>query len=1127
MPTSEPSWVDRVVANAGAGKCRGVVFVDSSLQPLESVCDPVAAPLRLVQALPPDSAGLFLITRGAQGVDDEDVTTAPWASASWGFGRVVAAERPELRCRLIDISGEADGEFDALVRELGQDSADEVKLRGSSRYVRRLERADPLSPTRNVLVRTTVTPVGLHSTGSGADGLRFTSIPRREPGPGEVEIEVAYVGVNFKDVLKVSGLLTPEALRNSLSGNFLGLECSGTVVRTGEGVTGLAAGDEVFAHGADMFRSHVTVDARRVVPKPGTLSLAQAASLLPVVTAHHALVRLANVRPGERVLIHSAAGGVGLAAVRIARSLGAQVYATAGSEQRREYLQKEGVQTISDSRSTAFFDDVLAWTEGEGVDVVVNSLSGELLEKSVALLRPFGRFVEIGKADIAADRSLGLAAFGKALSFHAFDYDQMLLMRPEVARGCMLDVSELCVRRSVEPLPVSEVSAGAVREAIKGMTAAGHVGKIVVRMGGEELTVPADSMTDPVVRPQATYLITGGLGGLGLEVARWLALNGATHLVLVGRSGVSTDDARRTVTELTNRGVEVRVEEVDIADRGQVGSLIARTRAESPPLRGIIHGAANFDDVVLPDTTAERLVTATRPKADGAWHLHLATREDALDFFVLFSSLAAQIGAPAAGNYVTANEFLNGLARYRRGLGLPATSVGWGMIDQVGVAVQKDGAVGNALRRNGHIGMTPTQLVSELEVLLRARPTEVSVAAIDWRRWAKANPQIAAAPRFSQLVPDADAVHDDMSLPQRLRDSTRADRLTLLPAQVAPVLHAATGVPLDRLGDEQAVDIDSLVAVELRVRLQDTLGVSVPAVKLQRNLTVGRIVTLLADELERQPIGGARESRISTHEFVSSDGTVVYGHLSLPSGPGPHPAVVVCTSGTGGALDDDGQLTRLSEHAPLTEAGFAVFTVDHRGAPGHGPEFSGMAELGGREVDDVIAAAEYLVADPAVDEKRISILGTSRGGYVALLATTRAPMLWHRCVLLMAFAEPGDLLSRAAFTKRNPVPLPPGTTPIEVEAYFAERSRRPLLDLGVAKSPILLVHGDADEVVPHEEAHRIAERAREAGLDGRLISVAGMGHDHDHAGDEWTELWPEIRRFLRGNPHPAAEAEVP
>ncbi len=1124
--TTTDDWLDQVLSAYADSACRGVVYLCGSDQS-EAACAAAAEPLQLVQQLPTDAGPLFLVTTGTQSASTDDPTTVPHAAALWGFGRVVSAERPELRCRLIDLSAaypESDDKLvEALIAELTHDGLDEVALRTDGRYVRRVKRAEDGSDLDHVRARTSVTPVRLAPPEAAGDGLRFLADTRRAPSRGEVEVQVSHVGLNFKDVLKQTGLISPHAIEGSHSGAALGLECSGTVVRCGDGVTDVRVGDRVFAHSRDLFASHVTLDAVRVMRTPTTLSDAEAASLLPVVTAHLSLVRLANLRRGERVLVHSAAGGVGLAAARIAKWLGAEVFVTAGSEQRRDFLRREGFQCVTDSRSTSFADDVLRWTHGAGVDVVVNSLPANMIYHSLRTLSTFGRFIELGKPGDAADHAVRLASTRRAMSFHSFDYDQMMALQPDDVQACMRAVADLYERNAIVPLPLTEIPAGEVEQAFRAMAGPEHHGKIVVRMVDEPVTVPAVSLPGAPVRSDVTYVLTGGLGGLGLTVARWLADNGARHVALVGRHGVATGAAEQVVADLTARGVDVRIEKADVGDHNQVRAFLSRVRATMPPIGGVVHGAADFDDVVLSETDVTRLLAATRPKADGAWHLHEETRADDLDFFVLFSSVAAQLGAVGAGAYATANEFLNGLARYRHAQGLPATSIGWGMIDDVGVAVSRGGHVGDVLRRTGHVGMPPSRLVAELGTLLRTRPTEVSVADIDWPRWSRTNPQLASLPRFRAVVPAGatDGGGADESVARRLNEASPDDRAVMLPDLVVPLLRRTTGLTEEQLGQQQAVEVDSLTAVELRVQLQKHLGVPVPAVRLQRSLSVAVLVDLLVDELDRaRPEVAGLTERLSRHEVTSADGLVVHGHLSVPRGPGPHPAVVVCAPGEGGALNADGDYAHISEHAPLLAAGFAVFTVDQRGAPGHGPGIRARAETGGGDVDDiddaddVIAATRYLADLPQIDATRINLLGTSRGAYTALLALGRTPKLYGRAALLMGLydtatllaaegARPGSLLRSRAEVDRA-----------KVGAYFAAPRRQPLTALSDITAPLLIVHGDADPVVPFAESEELAARVQQAGLRARLIAVPGLAHDSDHEDEVWADLWPEISDFL-------------
>ncbi|MCP3800287.1 SDR family NAD(P)-dependent oxidoreductase [Allokutzneria sp. A3M-2-11 16] len=1094
----------RVMPEGDWPECRGVVFVHETDAANETACSPCVPLLSLVQALP--TVALFVVTNGAQEAD-------PFAASLWGFGRVVCAERPELHCRLIDTTEMSH----AVVDELTHQGTEDVVLRGSERFVRRLERAGALSPLHHMTVESGSTPIRLHTSGIGLGNLGFIGSARRAPEPHEIEIAIEHTGLNFKDLSKAMGLLPRVAMENTHSETALGIECSGTVVRIGSEVEEFRAGDQVFALSRDLFASHATLDQVHVAKKPAALSFAEAASLFPALTAYTALMHVANVRPGERVLVHSGAGGVGLAAIRVAQWLGAKVFATAGSAERRDFLLGEGVAGVSDSRSTAFVDDVLSWTDGEGVDVVLNSIPGEILEKSLGLLRPFGRFVELGKADLAADRKLRLGAFNRSISFHSFDYDQMVHLRPELTQHYMRELARRYDERAFAPLPVVEVRADELDSAFRTMARREHIGKIVVKMAGEAVRVPARSMPTLPLTADGTYVVTGGLSGFGLAVAQWLADRGARHLLLIGRRGIASTEAEDVVRDLRERGVEVRVGKADVSRREALADALARARREMPPLRGVVHSAAVFDDALMSVTTAERFLTATAPKADGAWNLHLETEGDQLDFFVLFSSMASQLGASAVGPYAAANEFLNGLARFRRARGLPAISVNWGAVAEVGIAARYD-MVGNNLRRHGNVDLPPARLLAELETLLRTNPVEASVGGMRWDRWAEANPHLAALPRFSSLV-QARVGAGDASVPERLRAATREERMALLPELMERLLARVTGLSGEQLAGAQAITIDSLMGVELKTLIQNELDVSLPIVKLQQNVTVSGVVELVADALDQAPAAKpATRDWLVQHELVSFDGTTFYGHLSLPPSSGPHPAVVVCTADTGGALDSEGRRVRVHEHAPLVAAGFAVFTVDQRGAPGHGEEFSARASLGDRDVDDVVAAARYLAQLPEIDASRVNILGTSRGAYSALLALSRSPMQWQRAALLMGFYDPVRYAAteRAVRPDNSPLRLGAKTGWDEIDIHFAAKERQPLASLDIVTTPLHIVHGAADELVSPDHARELAERAHALGLPAELVMVPGFGHDIDHSHDAWPALWAGIVAFLKG-----------
>jgi dipeptidyl aminopeptidase/acylaminoacyl peptidase len=366
------------------------------------------------------------------------------------------------------------------------------------------------------------------------------------------------------------------------------------------------------------------------------------------------------------------------------------------------------------------------------------------------------------------------------------------------------------------------------------------------------------------------------------------------------------------------------------------------------------------------------------------------------------------------------------------------------------------------------------------------------------------------------LVPEA-AVAGPGAAPvsERVRETTGDERTALLSDSVTAIMAQVTGLSAEQVLSGQAVSMDSLMAVELNMHLKRELGLSVSPVRLQQNLSVSALVEALADELD-QDEPALRTGSPVVHHLMSADGLAVHGHLSLPAGAGPHPVVVVCTADQAGALDADGRYARVREHTPLVKAGFAVFTVDQRGALGHGDELAAKTDFGGRDIDDVLAAAGYLAGLPEIDAARMSIFGTSRGAYAALLAVARAPELWQRAVLLMGFYDPLRYLAeeRAVRSDSSPLLRYAPVTPDRLEALLAEKSRRPLGLLSPDIPPLYVLHGDADQLVLPGHSAELVSRAREMGIQVEAVTVPGLGHDIEHTHHAWPGLWAEITTFL-------------
>jgi NADPH:quinone reductase-like Zn-dependent oxidoreductase len=427
----------------------------------------------------------------------------------------------------------------------------------------------------------------------------------------------------------------------------------------------------------------VTTDATLVAGKPAHITFEEAGTIpLTFMTAYYALHHLGRLSKGERVLIHAAAGGVGQAALQIAQHVGAEIFATAGTPEKRAFLKQQGVQHVMDSRSLEFADEVMRITGGEGVDVVLNSLAGEFIPRSLATLRAGGRFLEIGMADILQNNPLGLREFHKNLSFLLGEPGPMFVSRTAFCGAMLTEVLDYFLDGRFTPLPRHSFPLSEAPDAFRFMAQAKHIGKVVVTLDEPEFLVAPSSQQPVTFREDGTYLLTGGLGGLGLVLAEWMVERGARNLVLVGRSGATSAAAKEALAAMqagrVRRGAKADYSEVDVA------RAIGDARGASAP-RGIMHLAAVLTRILL-QLNPGAVPDGPGPKADGAWNLHTATLDAPLDFFVMFSSAAAVLASPGQGNYVAANAFLDALAHHRRARGQAGLAINWGLWAEVGLA---------------------------------------------------------------------------------------------------------------------------------------------------------------------------------------------------------------------------------------------------------------------------------------------------------------------------------------------------------------------------------------------------------------------------------------------------------
>ncbi|WP_414581134.1 SDR family NAD(P)-dependent oxidoreductase [Scytonema sp. PCC 10023] len=880
------------VVSTSLPACRGVVHLwslditptqETTVASLEeSLPLSCLSVLHLVQALERvgNSPRLVLVTQGVHAVGESVKSVEVAQSPLWGLGRVINNEFPKFQCTRVDLGcGKTPEEIESLEAELWLDHGeDEIALRGAARYVHRLMPVSLKDIATVEKKQVSSQPFRLEISKPGIlDNLTLRAISRPLPGLGEVEIQVCAAGLNFKDVAKAMNLLADVNLEGNFSGRSLGLECAGIITAIGSGVEGFEIGDQVIASAPHSFSSHTITDARLVVKKPAHISFEEAATIPAVfLTAYYALHYLARISKGDRILIHAAAGGVGLAAIQLAQKAGAEIFATAGSPEKREFLKALGVHHVMDSRSTAFAEEVMELTNGKGVDIVLNSLAGEAIPKSLSVLARFGRFIEIGKRDIDQNSKLGLRPFGNNLSFFAVDLDQLWHERPDFVRSFFGEVMKQFEEQTLHPLPHRVFPISKAPDAFRYMAKALHIGKIVVSLQDPDVVLAPADEEKVTFRSDGTYLITGGLGGFSLAVAKWLVKNGAKHLVLMGRSGAASPTASEAVKTLESAGASVVVAKADVSKATQVANVLTDIEQSMPPLRGIIHAAMVLDDALVLQFSGESFVKVMAPKVIGAWNLHTQTLNTPLDFFVNFSSFTSIVGNPGQGNYAAANAFLDALAHHRRQCGLPALSVNWGVIADVGF-VARSGEVGEHLQRIGTKSLPSQQALRVLGELLQVEAVQTTVAPMNWQRWCQVH-AAGASGRFSHLAgeevvsKEAGDAPEGGSFPNALMVAGPAERQQLVESrlleQVARVLGTSpakldSSKPLTNLG------LDSLMAVELSNRIDKDLGVSVPTMKLMGGPSISQLAKELVEQLAPANSITTATSQTQSHSKVT------------------------------------------------------------------------------------------------------------------------------------------------------------------------------------------------------------------------------------------------------------------
>ncbi|HRH56313.1 MAG TPA: SDR family NAD(P)-dependent oxidoreductase [Chitinophagales bacterium] len=794
------------------------------------------------------SPRLWIITQQAQSVKENEPIIQEQHQVV-ALCRTAWNEHFELRPTTIDISSE--NELDLIPLIVAQNNNEnEIAVRGKDVFNARLEKISvpPQTNKKEVMAGDKSFTVYLDEIGV-IDNLKFKQIALPEVCENEVLIEIKSIGINFMNLMSVLGIYPGKEHGFAT----LGIECTGIVKYAGNNISHIKVGDSVMGMAYHTMASHVVADGNAFRKIPEHLSFEEAATI-PVVflTAYYGLVELAKIKKGEKVLIHAATGGVGLAAIQIAKYYGAEIFATAGNEDKRAYLRSLGIQHIYNSRNIDFYDEILNDTNCEGVDIVLNSLTGDAMYKSMQLLKNFGRFVEIGKKDVYEDSKIGLHVFQNSLSYHMVDLEKMLFLRPDILGEMLQEVILLLNEGALTPLEKKVFPVQQIKDAFSYMNTSKHIGKIVIDFSAKEdvaiIQLPLQFQKD------ATYLLTGGYGGLGLTFTEWMFKNNARNFILIGRNKPA-DTAQNKIDDLIRQGASVKCIQCNISDIEELQTVISEI-PELLPLKGVFHLAGILEDASIQNISRESYGKVLMPKIS-SYNLHLLTQHLSLDYFVLFSSSTVLFGSVGQVAYVAANAYMDALAVYRQSQQLPALSIQWGTVANVGLAAQK-ALRGDRLENEGITPLQPEECTAIFAALSAYSGSTVGAFYFDINKWKNHYTSAKENPFFNQLS-------DSKTIPVNNLQSSFSDRIKNLSNSEAQVeieellkeaVSQITKINKQNLHSDAAFKsfgIDSLMSVQLKNKLEKTVEIPLSVTAFWTYATIKKYTKFLLDKLIQQP----------------------------------------------------------------------------------------------------------------------------------------------------------------------------------------------------------------------------------------------------------------------------------
>ena len=787
-----------------------------------------------------------------------------------GMSRVIQTEYPNLNIKFIDI--DLNHSIEIIFNDLFHIKSDlqdkEIIFRNGIRYVRRL------IPLNSEIVETNLTKQ-INALGNSykieikekglIDSLVFRTIKHQNLKSNEIEINVHAAGINFKDILNLLGRLSHKAVQNSMAGNQLGLEISGIITAKGSDINEeFNIGDEVLACVANGFTGKVITSYTNCMKKPSFVSHLEGATMpIAYITAYYGLKYLAGIKKDDTILIHSAAGGVGIASINVAKYFQANILVTVGTKEKREFLEKEfeiSSKFIFDSRSTKFYDDIMNITNGQGVDIIINSFSGSRLDQTIKCLNSFGRFIEIGKSSIYDNKQICLERFGNNISYFVEDIDRLSQQKPQLHKQILNELQIHFQEKHFKPIPYTEFPINQIKSAFQTMINGNHIGKLILNMENQILTVlPQKHLT---LSNDGVFIITGGTSGLGLMIAKWIVDKGINKLVLISRNGIKSEKDQKIVDQLISNGISVRIEKLNIKSNQEIEKLFFDINKHFGIITGIIHSAGILRDASIEKMTEADFLDVIQTKAIGAFNLHNISLKysNTIKYFIMFSSISAIFGIFGQINYAAANYFLDTLAEYRQQLHLPGTSINLGTLGEyAGMLNSRNDKQGvrNILVNHGFMKNPLHKIQNLLELsILHESPSRIA-AILDWKILKKSMPSITTDLKYSDIlnnINESNQVNLQKGLKYRIIETKDiSEAYEILKQEICSIFSKILNLSVNNIAVDQSMDklgFNSLSYVQVRTWLLKYLNINYPMMKLMRGISIRTLTEELVKDIK-------------------------------------------------------------------------------------------------------------------------------------------------------------------------------------------------------------------------------------------------------------------------------------